>query len=274
MFRTIYDTFLVLGRYPRTLMPFFLLALVQGGVLVLCYLFPQAPVSKFLAPVVRAFMGEKFLHYPLNFFVLPTLFHYGNMVVSCFPGMIFNAIHIGMIRDAHEQRDPEMRAYILPAFKAFFALTIIWILSVLAMKGLTQVLQPILADQTSARMQFVAIFLAGFLIQILFVYAFPAIVIGQCSFLKALIKGLVKLLKNLISTTLIFFLGGVVLLPVVYATSKPHVLVARLFPESVAWILGLMILAMFVVNWFLTTYTTITYIKSETNLPQSPQDVL
>jgi hypothetical protein len=51
-------------RYPAIMMPFGCIALFEILGLIILFLAPRPPFSSVLAPVIRAFWGEQFLHYP------------------------------------------------------------------------------------------------------------------------------------------------------------------------------------------------------------------
>jgi hypothetical protein len=61
-------------RRPRLLLPYLVLAAAEASVLVLLASFHRAPQSGVLVPLFRWVGGEKALHYPEAFSVLPTVF--------------------------------------------------------------------------------------------------------------------------------------------------------------------------------------------------------
>ena len=70
------EAFYIFKKYPRTALPLLIMGILDFVALYLLYLAPQRPVSVLLAPPVRAFWGEQFLHYPMNLFLLPKLYHW------------------------------------------------------------------------------------------------------------------------------------------------------------------------------------------------------
>ena len=68
--------FQLVRRYPIIVAPFIGVAMFEGFVLAVLFLAPRPPLSMALAPIIRAFWGEQFLHYPTNFLLLPKIFEY------------------------------------------------------------------------------------------------------------------------------------------------------------------------------------------------------
>src|SRR5688572_26847591 len=59
---------------PVVLVPFAVVSVVEGLALTVLHLAPRPPVSAVLAPPIRAFFGEVYLHYPMDLALLPRLF--------------------------------------------------------------------------------------------------------------------------------------------------------------------------------------------------------
>ena len=59
--------------HPVILFPFVTIAFIQMLILEVLYFAPRFPLSVFFNPIVKTLWGEKFVHYPHNFVVLPSL---------------------------------------------------------------------------------------------------------------------------------------------------------------------------------------------------------
>ena len=77
----------IVAKRPTVALPFLIAGLINAIALYILYLAPQHPVSALLAPPIRVYFGEQFLHYPANFLLLPRLFYAGEMVIDAFFGM-------------------------------------------------------------------------------------------------------------------------------------------------------------------------------------------
>ncbi|RKY34311.1 MAG: hypothetical protein DRP78_06750, partial [Candidatus Omnitrophota bacterium] len=77
--------------------PFLFLAICEGLFLSLWYYSPRPIVSIVLAPIIRAFMGEQFLHYPLNFLVLPKLISISRVIIYFGLGLVTLSMTISAV---------------------------------------------------------------------------------------------------------------------------------------------------------------------------------
>src|SRR5512137_299041 len=65
--------FKALTRQQKLWVPFIIFVFTELVLLMLLYVAPRQPFNAVLAPPIRAFWGERFLHYPANFLLLPKL---------------------------------------------------------------------------------------------------------------------------------------------------------------------------------------------------------
>ena len=100
------------------------------------------------------------------------------------------------------------------------------------------------------------IYYLRFIMQFLFLYALPLIVLEQKPFFAALLDNFKVLWKVLFPTLIVFAAGASLFLPVFYLKVKTTVLMGRFFPEVVIYILSLEIIITFILNCLLTTITT------------------
>ena len=90
----------LIKKYPNVIIPFAVMGVLDFITLYILYLAPQRPVSIALAPPIRAFWGEQFLHYPMNILLLPKLYNYAHMVLLATVGIVTTGAAIGMIHEA------------------------------------------------------------------------------------------------------------------------------------------------------------------------------
>ncbi len=72
------------------LIPFIILFIVDIILISVLYLSPRYPLSVLFAPPIRKLWGSQFLHYPMNFMLLPKLFYYARLVSSFYFWSLFN----------------------------------------------------------------------------------------------------------------------------------------------------------------------------------------
>ncbi len=68
-----------LMSHKEILFPFTFVIFIQLLSLEILYFAPRYPLNIFFAPIIRTLWSEAYLHYPLNFILLPKLFQYAEM---------------------------------------------------------------------------------------------------------------------------------------------------------------------------------------------------
>src|SRR3989338_10910657 len=91
------QAFSVLKKDPTILFLFFVIGIFDAIALVILYF---APSSIILAPVIRTLWGERFIHYPQNFVLLPKLFNYAHFLILSFFGIFVTGLAIKKIQAA------------------------------------------------------------------------------------------------------------------------------------------------------------------------------
>ncbi len=74
------------------LVPFVFIAFIQLLVLEILYFIPRWPLNQFFGPVIRKLWSETFMHYPINFSLLPKLFQYAQVPIF----ILFSSFLIGV----------------------------------------------------------------------------------------------------------------------------------------------------------------------------------
>ena len=103
------------------ILPFLIVALLDAVALALIFFAPRPPIASFLAPPIRKFWGDQFLHYPQNFVLIPKLFNYAHILTSFTFGIIMTGIFIKMSQSYLERRRHVLKKNVLlPAVVATF----------------------------------------------------------------------------------------------------------------------------------------------------------
>lgn len=256
-------------RQPRVLVPFLLLALLEGGFLFLLYLFPQYPVSKVLAPPIRKFFGENYLHYPMNLLILPQLFNYASILLIIFPGILLNALVIRFLEDSVSGVKRSFGNHFKLCFQKIAPITLFWIISfytnkytyILSIKYFHEFLVP-------ERFSILGSYFLSFMVQLLFLYALPLILLEQKKFFSALIGNFKVLWKLFFPTLILFFSAASIFFPVFYLKVKTPVYMGRYFPEIVIFILSFEIITIFFLNYFVTAISTHLFLNERARADQ------
>ena len=249
----------IFRRYPVTAIPFLIMAVMDLAALYVLYLAPQHPVSVLLAPPVRAFWGEQFLHYPMNLFLLPKLYNYAHIVLLGIVGVFTTGWSITMIEQAYQEKSPVLMRSALSAVKRYVSLLIIGILIFLFSFFLGR-----LAANTSIIITY-AIYFFNFLIQIIFLYAMAAVVIRKGNVIGATNSSFLMAKKYFVVTLLLSALTGVLYFPLMLLKENLSFFVNKFYPDSIMAVLALTILATALIDIIITFLVAVLFLKENIN---------
>ena len=259
------ETFSLLTKHPKIIFPLVITAILNAGSVYLMYLAPQRPVYFLLGPPVRRFFGERFLHYPLNFFILPKLCNYAEIFISAFFGMLMTAVTIGMIADVLKKERPSFLVNFITGIKRYFSLFIVWVITFGFVIVVTKFLPVWLKAQGEIKKTaFISIyFLSAVFVQVLFIYAVPSLIIKKKKLFPALKENFVVLSKKFIPTIILAMLPAIFYIPVIIAKTNIVFLAKKLFPEIVLVILGISVAVSFLIDMIVTVSTTVLFLEED-----------
>ncbi|MDD5069624.1 MAG: hypothetical protein PHV17_02750, partial [Candidatus Omnitrophica bacterium] len=225
----------------------------------------QRPVSVVLAPIVRAFFGDKFLHYPYNLFLLPELFRYGQILVEMFVGVFMTATLVAMLDEINSGERLSFPVALVRSGRRYPALIITWIIIFGITKGAWEVMTKFAPQAENFLGVLVTIFsfFVYIISQILFIYLVPLIIIKREKLVVAL-KDNFKVVKKLFLPTIpLAVIPSVFYLPIIVARLKLLFFVKTFEPEAVIVILAVGIFVTFIVNLVITISTTLLFLENE-----------
>lgn len=257
------QTFLLLKENPTIWMLFAVIGICDAIALALLTMAPDSFMTPILAPLIRSFHGERFLHYPENFMILPKLQHNAHLAILCILGIIITGIVILKI-DAHLKGDRIATLSAIPKVVMKYAgLLVAWLVAYGVFRSAVVWGLPIFPR--SLIVQLSVAFIAGLIIQSFFAYLIPALLLGQKGFLKDLGDGIRFGVKYLPLTCGLIFVPMLVAIMLSYLKAVTPILI-RTMPETVLVILGIGIIVMIVVDLIVTVTTTILFLKERKNL--------
>jgi hypothetical protein len=243
-----------LKNQPILFIPFLIFFIFDLISLIILYLAPRIPLSLILGPPIRTFWGEKFLHYPINFLLLPKLASLTRMGLAIFLGSLLTGLAVALVWDIYNKKQLKLKVSFGIALKKYFDLFAI----VFIFTSFFYVLQKILAlglmhyfVTGHRKLLFLGPgvwlgpillalnFLFAVLIQSAFIYAIPLVIIEKEKLIKSLIKSFVLFKKLFIPTVILVGLPMLFYVPIVILESKSDFLIMQLFPESVLLVLVL-----------------------------------
>lgn len=239
------DAFGLMVKNPVVLLPFAIVAFLEGLALELIYFSPRKPLAYVVNPLVKKYFGGPFVHYPANMIILPKLFYYAQVLIYVLVGVLLTAICVNMVRNIKAGLPLKMQALVrnnLKRYLSFFAFGLMMVSSMFLVKKIDGIIFAKVINALSARLPqtllklspFIlnlALFFSNVILQTFLVLIIPIIVIKKKMFLKALGEGIVLSLRNFLTVFTLIFLPLLVYLPIVFLKIGAPVLMEKTFPE-------------------------------------------
>ncbi len=269
----------VLTAHPLVWLPFLCLAIAEGVWLSICYYAPRPPVSLVLAPLIRAFMGEEFLHYPLNFFVLPRLLFIGRVMFYLtlgIPAFIMTLLSVRQVLDNQPVRFWGNLNHALRRYGAVLCAAIIYGLGALLVYKVPRlILSWFFIKSAWFGVLHISIFGVSFILMIflesLMIYVPHGIILNRQGVFRSIGASWI-LQRNIFPATFLFIFCFRCLNTVMIVMKNNLVLLidrlAPAFPEFTLGILGLDILVMLVTNVFILVMVTLLFVETGKNNAQ------
>lgn len=254
------QTVKVLKNDPTVWILFVVLMMLELLALGVLFLSHSEPVSFILAPLIRTFYSDRFLHYPHNFVLLPKLLNHAHFLITTVIGVIISGIVIKKIEgQLVEKKVRSMYEAGQRVLNKYFALVIAWLLTYFIFRFTFNWLMPFFA--VNAIVYLTGAFLLGLLIQSLLVFLIPAILINEAGWFKSLIHGFTFAFFNLPRTLLLLALPMLLVVIVGYFKVLTPVYM-EVNPELVLLVLATSVVIMTVVDYFITASATVLYLKA------------
>lgn len=253
-----HQTFTALKENPTICLLFILLGVLDLAALTVLFFSPSEPLSIVIAPIIRTFWGERFLHYPDNFLLLPKLYNHAHFLILSAVGIVITGIAIKKIEAYTKGDSLSTASATLPVLQRYFSILLAWLFSygsfTFLLKHALRRLPPDLWFQLAAG------FLIGLLLQSFFAFLLPVVVLANERFLKNFRQGILLGAKHILFTSTVLLLPMALVVGISYLKALSPVFV-RTYPEGVIWILAGGIIVSMLVDLFVTSSTTLLFLK-------------
>ncbi len=229
-------------------MPFAVFAAFEFVSLITIYLAPRMPLKLLLGPVIRSLWGEKFLHYPVNFILMPKLVSLARVCLTVFIGSLLTGVATLLVYNIYKGIKIDLKNIFKLALKKYISLFAIVLLFTLLFYLLDKITPKILVKYFSSghsKLLFLGPkiwlgpilmafnFTLGVIIQSAFIYAIPVLMIEKESLTKAILKSLILFKKLFLKTLILIGLPMLIYIPISILQTNSAFLIVKLFPESV-----------------------------------------
>ncbi len=262
-------TFRMLRRYPVIIIPFFIIASLDAIVLILGYLAPRPPLSSILAPPIRALFnypfgstagGEAFLHYPVNFLLLPRLLYIGQVVIGATVGVVMTAVAVRMVSQANEGVSPSWGINLRDAIFRYFTLLIFWVIVFLLGAVASRELPKLVSTPLLKQLLYYISLGIVILIETFFAYGVAAIMLENQRTWRAIVRTFSIAKSTFLPTLVLVFSPLIFQIFFALIQGKIPQLMMKFFPEITLFVLGLSILVTFITDCILRTSTVILFL--------------
>jgi len=250
--------------------PFLIIAFCDSIALTLIYLAPRYPISIILAPPIRKFWGEQFLHYPQNFSLIPRLFNYAHIFILFTLGIYFTGIFIKMCHIYFKTKKNILKVKVLIpsciiAIKKFIPMVIFFaIFYSLTMYSFNLI--SYLFDNLNLVNRFVKIahlasnFILVLFLQSIFAFMFPALIVSNVGLIKAFKINFMLVFKNFWKILFVIFIPSILYALITINKYFMPRLVEIYEPEVIVLSLGFGIFITMLIDLFISGYTTVFYL--------------
>jgi hypothetical protein len=274
-------TFNAIKQHPLIAAPFFIFAALETVFLFILFLAPREPLIRFLGPPIRTFWGEKFLHYPFNFLLLPKLDSLSRMGLSVFFGSLLTGIAVAIAASVYLHSPVNFKASFRAAAKKYLSLLAVVLLITTIFYAVNKITTLLLLKYFVAghdKLLFIpaAIWLGpisivinlvlALFIQALFTYAIPAIIVDNAKLLPALFRSMFTFKRFFLTTLGIIALPMLIYLPIIVLNINAAFLIDKAFPEIIlaVSIAGIIINAV-IIDALITLTTAFLYLRDKEN---------
>jgi hypothetical protein len=260
----LYRSFGIVGRAWRSVfpavarpalwVPFLTIAAVQGAALALLVSFHQPSLQSLGVPLVRLLGGDDAVHYPALFVRLPLMYSRADMVLSVLVGSLaYGAATLLFARRfGFEDGEAATRA----ALRRAPALFLITAITVLALWGLGKVVELVPRDlllgnrlvRWGTRGGFLC---SQILIQSLMAYGTAWVMLEGHSAFPALRDSVRVTVRTFLPTVLLVAIPLLLLYPLNYLAQRVDLVVLKLRPEGIIWVLSAYIASVTLFGFFL-----------------------
>jgi hypothetical protein len=246
-------------RALRLWLPFFLYAVLQIVLLLLCISYVNPRLYPLLSPLI-SLLGERnaelFSHYPELFILLPYVFQWGKLFLS----IIFEGLAIGLASAlfvAAFQTRHRSYAKLSSVFTRWPQLLVTWTIITGVIFLVSWLAPEIFAEYLRGSPRRVEVFqvllrVVTVVIYAVFVYAVPAMVVRGNNIVQGLRTSVICFVENPVFSILLVLIPFLFTIPVTYLSSKAGVVVAKFSPELMFYILLLAVIIDMLVNIILT----------------------
>lgn len=277
-------SFSAFKNQPIILLPFLISGILKLLSLFIVFFSIFYPLSIVFAPIIRTIYGEVYLHYPFNFYMMPKLFYYFQMVVYILIDGLLSGIAVYMVMQVKNRKQPnfiEAARKVLPKYFIFVSFLIFtFLLVTLVSLGSNFITTKLLGFKIIRMFLKGGVLMLGgtffnviiiALIETFFAFMIPLAVFKNKSFLKSII-GSVRLSSKWFWTIfLLTFVPSFIAFPFALLKLGLPAVMDKLMPEAALVILGAGVVFMMFVDAIVTVSVAFLFLSRKELQVEKPE---
>jgi|GEM_PF-659283 len=261
---------------PRVLIPFCLLAVIEIFALWFLSCSPHFPINVIMAPPIKSIWGPTYLHYPYIYELLPRMFYYAKIVIGVMIGALTSGMAVLMVYYYKKSRRIDLKEIFFAVLKRYVSLFILAIILFTCVHFVMKEPSVLLLKYffaKHAKLLFlgpkfwfgiflpVLQFVMAVVLQALFVYAIPYIVIKEKKFIPALVLGVGLFFKKFLKTFVAVLVPMFLYIPVTIIRANMSLIAGMFNPEAIVVVLLIgIVVGTVIVDALVTLATTLIFI--------------
>ncbi len=237
---------------------------------------PHFPFKFILAPPIKSIWGAIYLHYPYIYELLPKVFYYSKIILGIFVGSVTTGCAVLIVARLKNREEVNIKDVLSAVLKRYVTLLLLSAILFIAVHYIMKQ-PPVLFFKyfrTHPKLLFIGPkfwfniflpvlnFILAIILQGLFVYSIPYVVIKGKKFIAALFLGLKLFAKNFVKTVIVVLLPMLLYIPITAMRSNLSLLADKFVPEVVLVVLIFgIIVGTFVVDCLVTVATTLIFLE-------------
>jgi len=251
---------LIQGNLFILFLPFLINGIIQLIILTICYWSPRPSLSPLLAPPIRTFWMETYLHYPQNFLLLPKLFQRAHSASTIFIENVFIAVFVGIFYQVFNKERISVLVSIKKAASKYLSIMMAGAFVAVLTYFVVRVLRNMFGDANAV---WIIPHIAYILLITFFIYYIPAIIVEGKKAFTSLLRSF-SVAKTLLFPSLIFSVILSALYVAVAIVGRKAPVFIRTFPEKTLIVLVLVISLSVITNFIsFTLLTTLFMLKRD-----------
>lgn len=246
VFKVYRSTFQAFKINPNLYLPFLIFAAIEAITLIILYFSVRMPLVYVFGPPIARFWGERFLHYPANFLLLPKLLSLARSVTIVAFGSLFTGVAVFIALNSYNNKRTNLKEAFKAGIKKYISLfLVVFIVSIILYYSLifsTLILAKYCPHTWLGPILLTINFFLAVVIQAAFLYAIPMLIIENAKLFKSLVGSLTLFIKLFIPTIILVALPMIIYIPILVLTQNSPVLINKFFPEIIVFVLLLAII--------------------------------